>query len=117
MKEDIALTSEQLEIVFDTLDAEKNGYLTIDQFLKGFSKLIKHKDYFLSGHNFNTLYSNRIGNQSVPTYFIAINTHKFSFKYIPIKMAFFCTKGKKGSLNNSNDQENSSPTFHISCVG
>lgn len=41
MKEDIGLTSEQLEIVFDTLDTDKNGYLTIDQFLKGFSKLIK----------------------------------------------------------------------------
>lgn len=39
MKDDIALTSEQLEIVFDSLDTEKNGYLTTDQFLKGFSKL------------------------------------------------------------------------------
>lgn len=41
MKDDIALTPEQLETVFETLDVDKNGYLTLDQFLKGFSKLLK----------------------------------------------------------------------------
>ena len=38
MKDDVALLPEQLEIVFDTLDVEKNGFLTLEQFLKGFSK-------------------------------------------------------------------------------
>ena len=39
MKDDIMLPPEQLEIVFDTLDKKKNGYLTLDQFLKGFSNM------------------------------------------------------------------------------
>lgn len=41
MKDEIALSPEQLEIVFDALDVDKNGFLTLDQFLKGFSKFIK----------------------------------------------------------------------------
>lgn len=32
------MTPEQLEIVFDTLDVEQKGYLTLDQFLERFSE-------------------------------------------------------------------------------
>lgn len=32
------MTPEQLEIVFDTLDVEQKGYLTLDQFLEKFSE-------------------------------------------------------------------------------
>lgn len=38
MKDEIMLSPDQLEMVFDTLDKKKNGYLTLDQFLKGFSR-------------------------------------------------------------------------------
>ncbi|XP_065223570.1 EF-hand calcium-binding domain-containing protein 4A-like [Planococcus citri] len=40
MKDEIMLPPEQLEIVFDTLDKKKNGYLTLDQFLKGFREYL-----------------------------------------------------------------------------
>lgn len=32
------MTPEQLETVFDTLDVEHKGYLTLDQFLEKFSE-------------------------------------------------------------------------------
>lgn len=32
------MTPEQLEIVFDTLDVEQKGYITLDQFLERFSE-------------------------------------------------------------------------------
>lgn len=32
------MTPEQLETVFDTLDVERKGYLTLDQFLEKFSE-------------------------------------------------------------------------------
>ena len=38
MRSEIALTPEQLEAVFDSLDVNKNGYLTIEQFLSGFGE-------------------------------------------------------------------------------
>jgi len=34
------MTPEQLEIVFDTLDVEQKGYLTLCQFLEKFSEYI-----------------------------------------------------------------------------
>jgi len=34
------MTPEQLEIVFDTLDVEQKGYLTLSQFLEKFSEYI-----------------------------------------------------------------------------
>lgn len=34
------MTPEQLEIVFDTLDVEQKGYLTLDQFLNRFSEYL-----------------------------------------------------------------------------
>lgn len=37
------MTPEQLEIVFDTLDVEQKGYLTLDQFLNRFSEYIRLK--------------------------------------------------------------------------
>jgi len=41
------MTPEQLEIVFDTLDVEQKGYLTLDQFLERFSKYGFY-DYIIS---------------------------------------------------------------------
>jgi Ras and EF-hand domain-containing protein len=38
MRSEIALTPEQLEAVFDSLDVNRNGYLTIEQFLSGFGE-------------------------------------------------------------------------------
>jgi Ras and EF-hand domain-containing protein len=38
MGSEISLTPEQLEAVFDSLDVNKNGYLTIEQFLSGFGE-------------------------------------------------------------------------------
>jgi Ras and EF-hand domain-containing protein len=38
MRSEIPLTPEQLEAVFDSLDVNKNGYLTIEQFLSGFGE-------------------------------------------------------------------------------
>jgi Ras and EF-hand domain-containing protein len=38
MRSEISLTPEQLEAVFDSLDVNKNGYLTIEQFLSGFGE-------------------------------------------------------------------------------
>ena len=38
MRSEVALTPEQLEAVFDSLDVNKNGYLTIEQFLSGFGE-------------------------------------------------------------------------------
>jgi len=32
------MSPDQLEIVFDTLDVEQKGYLTLDQFLEKFSE-------------------------------------------------------------------------------
>lgn len=34
------MTPEQLEIVFDTLDVEQKGYLTLSQFLEKFSEYL-----------------------------------------------------------------------------
>lgn len=39
MRSEIPLSPEQLESVFDSLDVEGNGFLTIEQFLSGFGKL------------------------------------------------------------------------------
>ncbi|XP_050423588.1 EF-hand calcium-binding domain-containing protein 4A-like isoform X2 [Adelges cooleyi] len=36
LKDELCMTPEQLEIVFDTLDVEQKGYLTLDQFLERF---------------------------------------------------------------------------------
>jgi Ca2+-binding EF-hand superfamily protein len=41
MRSEIPLTPEQLETVFDSLDVNKNGYLTIEQFLSGFGEYNK----------------------------------------------------------------------------
>jgi hypothetical protein len=38
MRSEIPLAPEQLEAVFDSLDVNKNGYLTIEQFLSGFGE-------------------------------------------------------------------------------
>lgn len=38
------MTPEQLEIVFDTLDVEQKGYLTLDQFLEKFSEYTSYND-------------------------------------------------------------------------
>jgi Ras and EF-hand domain-containing protein len=38
MRSEIPLTPEQLEAVFDSLDVNNNGYLTIEQFLSGFGE-------------------------------------------------------------------------------
>jgi Ras and EF-hand domain-containing protein len=38
MRSEIPLSPEQLEAVFDSLDVNNNGYLTIEQFLSGFGK-------------------------------------------------------------------------------
>lgn len=38
------MTPEQLEIVFDTLDVEQKGYLTLDQFLEKFSEYTSYDD-------------------------------------------------------------------------
>ncbi|PSN52225.1 EF-hand calcium-binding domain-containing protein 4A [Blattella germanica] len=39
MRAEIPLTPEQLEAVFDSLDVNNNGYLTIEQFLSGFGNI------------------------------------------------------------------------------
>lgn len=38
------MTPEQLEIVFDTLDVEQKGYLTLDQFLEKFSEYMSYNN-------------------------------------------------------------------------
>ncbi|KDR22840.1 EF-hand calcium-binding domain-containing protein 4A-like [Zootermopsis nevadensis] len=40
MRSEIPLTPEQLEAVFDSLDVNNNGYLTIEQFLSGFGEFV-----------------------------------------------------------------------------
>lgn len=40
MRESLNLTPEQLEEVFESLDVDNNGYLTLDEFTAGFSKYI-----------------------------------------------------------------------------
>lgn len=35
---EIGLGLDQMEIVFDTLDADRSGYLTFDEFIRGFGK-------------------------------------------------------------------------------
>ncbi|XP_069682768.1 EF-hand calcium-binding domain-containing protein 4A-like isoform X2 [Periplaneta americana] len=40
MRSEIPLSPEQLEAVFDSLDVNNNGYLTIEQFLSGFGEFI-----------------------------------------------------------------------------
>lgn len=40
------MTPEQLEIVFDTLDVEQKGYLTLEQFWEKFSEY-RFCDYFV----------------------------------------------------------------------
>lgn len=39
MQDEMPLDPEQLELVFDSLDADGNGYLTFDEFIHGFGKL------------------------------------------------------------------------------
>ena len=38
MRSEVPLSPEQLEAVFDSLDVNNNGYLTIEQFLSGFGE-------------------------------------------------------------------------------
>ncbi|EFX74347.1 hypothetical protein DAPPUDRAFT_251839 [Daphnia pulex] len=38
MQHEMMLEPEQLELVFDSLDADGNGYLTFDEFIQGFGK-------------------------------------------------------------------------------
>lgn len=40
MKETLNLRPDQLEDVFESLDVNKNGFLTLDEFTQGFSKYI-----------------------------------------------------------------------------
>ncbi|XP_015379223.1 PREDICTED: EF-hand calcium-binding domain-containing protein 4A-like [Diuraphis noxia] len=42
LKDELSMTPEQLEIVFDTLDVEQKGYLTLSQFLEKFSESVGH---------------------------------------------------------------------------
>jgi hypothetical protein len=39
MQHEMMLEPEQLELVFDSLDADGNGYLTFDEFIQGFGKV------------------------------------------------------------------------------
>lgn len=39
MQGEMPLEPEQLEIVFDSLDMDQNGYLTFDEFIQGFGTL------------------------------------------------------------------------------
>jgi Ras and EF-hand domain-containing protein len=39
MQNEMLLEPEQLELVFDSLDADGNGYLTFDDFIQGFGKI------------------------------------------------------------------------------
>ena len=47
VSKDLSLNFEQLDIIFDSLDTDGNGRLTLDEFSKGFGK-------FLSGESFTT---------------------------------------------------------------
>ncbi len=41
MHGEMPLEPEQLEVVFDSLDADGNGYLTFDEFIQGFGKYMQ----------------------------------------------------------------------------
>ena len=42
MQNEMLLEPEQLEIVFDSLDADGNGYLTFDEFIQGFGNVAQN---------------------------------------------------------------------------
>jgi len=42
------MTPEQLEIVFDTLDVEQKGYLTLCQFLEKFSEYLRGLWFYIN---------------------------------------------------------------------
>ena len=42
MQNEMLLEPEQLEIVFDSLDADGNGYLTFDEFIQGFGHVAQN---------------------------------------------------------------------------
>lgn len=50
LKDELALGPDQLENVFDALDGDKNGYLTLEEFAKGFEGFLG-----LSSSVFNSL--------------------------------------------------------------
>ena len=41
MQGEMPLEPEQLEVVFDSLDTDGNGYLTFDEFIQGFGRICK----------------------------------------------------------------------------
>ena len=41
LNREMLIDPEQLEIVFDSLDEDQNGYLTLQEFTDGFGKLIQ----------------------------------------------------------------------------
>lgn len=44
---ELPLTADELENVFDTLDADGNGYLTLEEFSTGFSELSPSSNVYI----------------------------------------------------------------------
>lgn len=51
---ELSLSADQLEAVFDSLDSESQGYLTLDKFLLGYSKFVV-KNTFLRAFNLRSV--------------------------------------------------------------